>query len=35
MMEDPAVKASSHSKDIYKAYYKSYMDGKPNFDLGL
>ncbi|XP_034537907.1 glutathione S-transferase omega-1-like [Notolabrus celidotus] len=35
MMEDPAVKASSHSADTYKAFYKSYGEGKPNYDLGL
>ncbi|CAJ1067276.1 glutathione S-transferase omega-1-like [Xyrichtys novacula] len=35
MMEDPAVKATTHSMDTYKAYYNSYMDGKPNFDQGL
>lgn len=35
MLEDPAVKATIHSADTYKGYYKSYTDGKPDFDYGL
>lgn len=35
MSEDPAVKASMHSVDTYRAFYKSYLDGKPDYDLGL
>ncbi|KAM9809181.1 LOW QUALITY PROTEIN: glutathione S-transferase omega-1-like [Syngnathus typhle] len=35
MSEDPFVKVSGHSVDIYKAYYKTYLEGKPNFDYGL
>lgn len=35
MSKDPAVKASAHSPDTYKPYYKSYIEGKPNFDYGL
>lgn len=35
MLEDPAVKASTHSTDTYKAFYKSYLDGKPDYDFGL
>lgn len=35
MLEDPAVKATIHSADTYKGYYRSYTDGKPNFDYGL
>ncbi|KAM6916684.1 glutathione S-transferase omega-1-like [Xenentodon cancila] len=35
MLEDPAVKASTHSVDTYKAFYKSYADGKPDYDYGL
>ncbi|XP_041645803.1 glutathione S-transferase omega-1-like [Cheilinus undulatus] len=35
MMDDPAVKATTHSIDTYKAFFKSYVDGKPNYDLGL
>ncbi|XP_045926926.1 glutathione S-transferase omega-1-like [Micropterus dolomieu] len=35
MLEDPAVKATMHSVDTYKAFYKSYVAGKPNYDYGL
>ncbi|XP_062319772.1 glutathione S-transferase omega-1-like [Osmerus eperlanus] len=35
MMEDPTVKAASYSPDIYKAFYKTYIDGQPNYDYGL
>ncbi|XP_075997848.1 glutathione S-transferase omega-1-like [Genypterus blacodes] len=35
MSEDPAVKASMYSMDTYKAYYKTYIAGKPDYDLGL
>ncbi|XP_068183211.1 glutathione S-transferase omega-1-like [Antennarius striatus] len=35
MYEDPAVKANTYSVDTYKAFYKSYIDGKPEFDYGL
>lgn len=35
MLEDPAVKATIHSLDTYKAFYKSYADGKPQYDYGL
>nr|QQL13764.1 glutathione S-transferase omega 1 [Hippocampus abdominalis] len=35
MSEDPVVKVSGHSVDVYKAYYKTYLEGKPNFDYGL
>lgn len=35
MSEDPAVKATTHSVDTYKAFYKSYIDGKPDYDYGL
>ncbi|XP_061644991.1 glutathione S-transferase omega-1-like isoform X2 [Phyllopteryx taeniolatus] len=35
MSEDPVVKVSGHSMDTYKAYYKTYLEGKPNFDYGL
>uniref|UniRef100_A0A672J6L5 Glutathione S-transferase omega n=1 Tax=Salarias fasciatus TaxID=181472 RepID=A0A672J6L5_SALFA len=35
MLEDQTVKASGHSVDTYKAFYKSYNDGTPNFDYGL
>ncbi|XP_056147771.1 glutathione S-transferase omega-1-like [Lampris incognitus] len=35
MSEDPSVKATMHSEDTYKAFYKTYVDGKPNYDYGL
>ncbi|XP_037638859.1 glutathione S-transferase omega-1-like [Sebastes umbrosus] len=35
MWEDPAVKATMHSVDTYKAFYKTYVEGKPNYDYGL
>ena len=35
MSEDPAVKATTHSVDTYKAFTKSYIDGKPDYDYGL
>ncbi|XP_077438295.1 glutathione S-transferase omega-1-like [Vanacampus margaritifer] len=35
MSKDPTVKISGHSVDIYKAYYQTYMEGKPHFDYGL
>ncbi|KAG5266514.1 hypothetical protein AALO_G00232950 [Alosa alosa] len=35
MLQDPTVKATMFSTDIYKAFYKSYMDGKPDYDYGL
>ncbi|XP_067466405.1 glutathione S-transferase omega-1-like [Thunnus thynnus] len=35
MLVDPAVKATMHSMDTYKAFYKTYVDGKPNYDYGL
>ncbi len=35
MSEDPAVKATMHSVDTYKAFYKTYTEGKPNYDYGL
>lgn len=36
MQEDPAVKASSHSTETYKAFFKTaYIDGKPDYDYGL
>ncbi|XP_069548882.1 glutathione S-transferase omega-1-like [Brachyistius frenatus] len=35
MSEDPAVRATMHSVDTYKAFYKTYIDGKPNYDYGL
>ncbi|XP_030012522.1 glutathione S-transferase omega-1 isoform X1 [Sphaeramia orbicularis] len=35
MQEDPAVKASGHSVNTYKAYYTTYFEGNPNFDYGL
>lgn len=35
MFEDPAVKATMHTVDTYKAFWKTYIDGKPNYDYGL
>ncbi|XP_057704817.1 glutathione S-transferase omega-1-like isoform X1 [Corythoichthys intestinalis] len=35
MFKDPVVKASGHSVETYKDYYKTYLEGKPNFDYGL
>ncbi|XP_003964006.1 glutathione S-transferase omega-1 isoform X1 [Takifugu rubripes] len=35
MREDPAVKATSYSLDTHKAFYKTYADGKPDYDYGL
>ncbi|XP_061767589.1 glutathione S-transferase omega-1-like isoform X1 [Nerophis ophidion] len=35
MSEDPVVKSCRHSVDTYEAYYKTYLEGKPNFDYGL
>lgn len=35
MWEDPAVKATMYSTDTYKAFYKTYVDGKPDYDYGL
>ncbi|XP_058508069.1 glutathione S-transferase omega-1-like [Solea solea] len=35
MSEDPSVKETTHDVDTYKTFYKSYHEGKPNFDYGL
>uniref|UniRef100_A0A3Q2Q636 Glutathione S-transferase omega n=1 Tax=Fundulus heteroclitus TaxID=8078 RepID=A0A3Q2Q636_FUNHE len=35
MLEDPAVKATIHSTDHHKAFFKSYQDGEPDYDYGL
>ncbi|XP_029304971.1 glutathione S-transferase omega-1-like [Cottoperca gobio] len=35
MSEDMAVKATMHSVDTHKAFYKTYAEGKPNYDYGL
>uniref|UniRef100_A0A3P9BNL0 Glutathione S-transferase omega n=1 Tax=Maylandia zebra TaxID=106582 RepID=A0A3P9BNL0_9CICH len=35
MLEDPAVKATIHSVDAHKAFFKSFVDGKPDYDYGL
>lgn len=35
MSEDPAVKAATHSKEAHMAFYKSYVDGTPDYDYGL
>lgn len=35
MLEDPTVKATMFSTEDYKVFYKSYMEGNPNYDYGL
>lgn len=35
MFEDPAVKATMHSVETYKAFYKTSLEGKPDYDYGL
>lgn len=35
MSEDPAVKATTHSMEAHMAFYKSYIDGTPDYDYGL
>lgn len=35
MLEDPTVNATMFSTDTYKVFYKSYMEGNPNYDYGL
>lgn len=35
MLEDPAVKATMHTPDAHKAFYKTFVDGKPDYDYGL
>ncbi|XP_037639100.1 glutathione S-transferase omega-1-like [Sebastes umbrosus] len=35
MTEDPAVKVAMQSAEKHKAFYKSYVEGKPNYDYGL
>ncbi|XP_023282386.1 glutathione S-transferase omega-1 [Seriola lalandi dorsalis] len=35
MSEDPTVKATRHSVDTYRGFYKTYIEGKPNYDYGL
>uniref|UniRef100_A0A4W6CRZ8 Glutathione S-transferase omega n=1 Tax=Lates calcarifer TaxID=8187 RepID=A0A4W6CRZ8_LATCA len=35
MSEDPTVKATRHSMDTYKGFYKTYTEGNPNYDYGL
>lgn len=35
MLQDPSVKANMHSTDTYKTFYKTYMEGKPDYDYGL
>ncbi|XP_016298391.1 glutathione S-transferase omega-1-like [Sinocyclocheilus anshuiensis] len=35
MLEDPAVQATMFSTDTYKVFYKSYMEGTPDYDYGL
>ncbi|KAF6736969.1 Glutathione S-transferase omega-1 [Oryzias melastigma] len=35
MLEDPAVKATMFSIEAHGAFYKSFIDGKPDYDYGL
>uniref|UniRef100_A0A8C1ZAT5 Glutathione S-transferase omega n=1 Tax=Cyprinus carpio TaxID=7962 RepID=A0A8C1ZAT5_CYPCA len=35
MLEDPTVQATMFSTDTYKVFYKSYMEGNPDYDYGL
>lgn len=35
MFEDPTVKDTMHSLDTHKAFYKTYITGKPDYDYGL
>nr|XP_020456083.1 glutathione S-transferase omega-1 [Monopterus albus] len=35
MSEDPTVKATTHSVDTYKGFYKTYTEGKADYDYGL
>lgn len=35
MLADPTVKATMFSTETYKVFYKSYMEGNPNYDYGL
>ncbi|XP_036815531.1 glutathione S-transferase omega-1 isoform X1 [Oncorhynchus mykiss] len=35
MSEDQTVKATMFPTETYKAFYKTYADGKPNYDYGL
>ncbi|XP_035652652.1 glutathione S-transferase omega-1-like [Oncorhynchus keta] len=35
MSEDQTVKATMFPTETYKAFYKTYVDGKPNYDYGL
>ncbi|XP_006630819.1 glutathione S-transferase omega-1 [Lepisosteus oculatus] len=35
MMEDPAVKAASTDTETCRGFYKTYTEGKPNYDYGL
>lgn len=35
MFEDPAVKATKFSAEDHTAFYKSYAEGKPDYDYGL
>ncbi|XP_024152627.1 glutathione S-transferase omega-1 [Oryzias melastigma] len=35
MLEDPAVKATMFSIEAHRAFYKSFIDGKPDYDYGL
>ncbi|CAB1312667.1 unnamed protein product [Coregonus sp. 'balchen'] len=35
MSDDQTVKATMFPTETYKAFYKTYVDGKPNYDYGL
>ncbi|XP_059215702.1 glutathione S-transferase omega-1-like [Centropristis striata] len=35
MLEDEAVKATMHSVETHRAFYKTYVEGNPDYDYGL
>ncbi|XP_038152508.1 glutathione S-transferase omega-1-like [Cyprinodon tularosa] len=35
MLEDQAVKATMHSTDNHRVFFKSFQDGEPDYDYGL
>lgn len=35
MLQDSAVKAIMFSPDAHKAFFKTFLDGNPDFDYGL
>ncbi|KAJ8360142.1 hypothetical protein SKAU_G00166670 [Synaphobranchus kaupii] len=35
MLEDPSIKAIMFDSEMHKGFYKTYADGKPDYDYGL